>query len=175
VLVVEAVPGGADHPDAFDPRRLAPWLTVVRGDADTEHLLLSDGRHRIRLDVAAGSIARQAPVILHYRLAGLRSADAGVLTLRRWLHLVRHGAFAASLFPRDRRMAHLVLVLRAHDADVSGASAQEIALTLFGTDAKGSPWESSALRSRVRRLVADARAMACGGYRSLLRSGIARP
>lgn len=134
-------------------------------DADGEHIVLSDGWHHIRLDLAAGSLAMGAPVILHYHLRGLASAEAKVLPLRRFLELARHGRFARSLFPDDRLAARQILALRVHDALVAGASQREIAAVLFGpADAP----RADSLRSRVRRLVREARRLAAGGYRSLL-------
>jgi hypothetical protein len=68
-------------------------------------------------------------------------------------------------------MARLVMVLRVDDALAEGASQREIAAVLFGTDAMSRDWNgrSDALRSRIRRLVREARATAAGGYRQLLR------
>lgn len=133
--------------------------------------MLSDGWHRIRIDVEEGSIAREEAVLLHYRLLGLGSVETKVLPLRRFLELCRHGRFARSLFPRDPRVERWLTVLRVHDALAAGASQREIGAALFGDDRILLDWTDSAdsLRSRVRRLVRDARTMAGGGYRQLLR------
>jgi hypothetical protein len=63
------------------------------------------------------------------------------------------------------------MMLRVHDALAAGASQREIASVLFGAERVEADWlgTSESLRSRVKRLVRDARAMARGGYRSLLR------
>lgn len=169
VLSVEATSIAPRHPDAVDLRGLERWLTTARDVDGTEHAVLSDGWRHIRLDIDAGSLSGEA-VLLRYRLVGVRRVESELLTLRRFVHLVRHRKFSASLFPRDRRISHWLLVLRAHDAHVAGASQRDIALTLFGPEHGGTRWESASVRSRVRRLLADARTMAHGGYRSLLRS-----
>lgn len=168
VLSVEASPIAPDHPDAITLSQLVPWLTIAREPGGAEHVVLSDGWRHIRLDIDTGSLADEEAVLLRYRLVGLRRVDPGLLTLRRLLHLVRHRTFSRSLFPRDRRIRHWLLVLRVHDADVAGASQRDIAVTLFGPECGGTRWESASVRSRVRRLIGDARRMARGGYRSLL-------
>lgn len=76
-----------------------------------------------------------------------------------------------SLYPPDRRVDRWIVVLRVHDAMLAGASQREIARVLFGDD-PGTPAgtdRSDSLRSRARRLAADARRMADGGYRALMR------
>lgn len=69
-------------------------------------------------------------------------------------------------------MPRLIAVLRVADALTTGASQREIATVLFGAEAVARDWNgrSDALRSRLRRLVREARTMAAGGYRQLLRS-----
>jgi len=150
---------------------LAPWLTIAIGADGREHAVLSDGRRHIRLDIAGASLAGGRPVLLRYRLAGVPSAEARLLPLRRFLHLCRHRRFSAVLFPADRQVERGLVVLRVHDALADGASQRDIARELFGADRVLPGWagESDSLRSRVRRLVAEARAMAAGGYRLLMR------
>ncbi|WP_425424013.1 DNA -binding domain-containing protein [Sphingomonas sanxanigenens] len=115
----------------------------------------------------------QEAVLLQYRLHGLASAEARLLPLRRFLNLCRHRRFARSLFPRDPRIDRGIAMLRVHDATGQGASQREIAAILFGDQRVARDWvgESDSLRSRVRRLVREAGAMARGGYRQLMRRG----
>lgn len=162
--------GSAEDPDALDPAALSAWLSIAAGSDGTEHAVLSDGFHRIRLDVAAGSLAGTGPVVLHYELAGIAAVEPKLLPLRRLLYLCRHRRFAQSLFVRDTRAARWIMLLRAHDAQAAGATQREMAAAFFGS---GADWRysSDSLRSRVRRLARDARAMAAGGYRRLLRAG----
>lgn len=158
-------------PDCFDPARFSAWLAVARDPDGREHAVLSDGWHRIRIEVDEGSIAAGRPVLLHYRLLGIASAEPRVLPLRRLLDLCRTGRFAASLFPPDARVPRWLTVLRVHDALSAGASQREIATVLFGDERTRRGWRepSDSLRSQVRRLVRDARRLASGGYRQLLR------
>ncbi|WP_353850747.1 hypothetical protein [Sphingomonas sp.] len=44
--------------------------------------MLSDGWHRIRIDVEEGSIAREEAVLLHYRLLGVASAEPKIVDRR---------------------------------------------------------------------------------------------
>lgn len=169
-LSVVAVAADRGDPDALTVADLAPWLTVMHGDNGMEHAVLSDGWHHIRIDIVEGSLAAGAPVVLHYRLSGIATAEDKILPLRRFLHLCRHHRFASSLFPRDSQAERQLLMLRVHDGLAAGASQREIAVALYGPDQVGRGWEGSsdAIRSRIRRLVAEARAMAKGGYRRLL-------
>ncbi len=170
ILPVRAEPADPNDPEALPLGALAPWLTVVPGADGREHAVISDGRHHLRLDVDAGRLAGEEAVVLDYVLRGIRSAEPRVLTLRRLLSLCRHRRFVQSLFPPDPRMPRMVAMLRVGDALAAGASQREIAIVLFGTEAMARDWRgrSDALRSRVRRLVRDARVMAAGGYRLLL-------
>ncbi|MGK6321362.1 DNA -binding domain-containing protein [Sphingomonas sp. DT-204] len=149
---------------------LRHWLTAVPDSDGNEHAVLSDGLHHIRLEIDAGTLNSNRPVLLRYRLAGIVGLDPAILTLRRFLHLYCHRRFSASLFPRDGRVERWVLLLRVHDALADGASHREIGAALFGEERIAAGWSgaSDSLRSRVRRLVADARRMAGGEYRSLM-------
>lgn len=157
--------------DGIKVERLKAWLTVARDRAGHEHAVLSDGYRHIRIDVEEGSLEDARTVLLHYRLHGTASAECRILPLRRFLHLCRTQRFARSLFPPEPRISRWVTMLRVHDAIVSGASQREIASVLFGAERVESDWggTSESLRSRVKRLVRDARLMARGGYKSLLR------
>jgi hypothetical protein len=171
-LAVTAVPTGADDPDGIRVADLARWLTVAAGPSG-EHAVLSDGWRRIRLDIEAGRFADADTIRLHYDLHGTVSAERRILPLRRFLHLCRYRRFSRALFPPDPRMKRLLAVLRVHDALAEGASQREIGAALFGEERIRHGWSdgSDSLRSRVRRLVREARAMAAGGYRLLMRRG----
>lgn len=170
-LRVLACLANPDDPDSLDPDRLVPWLSVAVDNDGLQHAVLSDGWHHIRLDLETGSLTSGKPVVLHYRLQGLRSAERRILPLRRFLHLCRHRRFAASLFPADARVPRGLLLLRVHDALQSGATQRDIAQAVFGAARAERDWThpSESLRSRVRRLVVEAREMARGGYRGLMR------
>lgn len=169
-LTVHATPIEAGHPDAVDAAMLAPWLTIVT-DAAGEHAVLSDGWRHIRLDIEQGSVAAGAPVLLDYRFKGTASVEPKILPLRRLVDLCRKGRFSVSLYPPDRRVDRWILALRVHDAVVDGASQRDIARELFGEAAGAGEGDRRAdsLRSRVRRLMGEARRLAAGGYRTLMR------
>lgn len=161
------------HADRFDPGRFARWLQIVVDPEGCEHAVLSDGYRRIRIDIEAGSIASGHPVLLRYALEGMvdRDTEARIMPLRRLAGLLRTGRFLPALFPRERRVQRMIEVLRVADALSSGASQRDIAAGLFGSERVASDWRgvSDSLRSRVRRLVCEARRMAAGGYHSLMR------
>lgn len=171
-LQMSAQPRPADCASFFDPERFRSCFVLVTDSMGCEHALLSDGYHHIRIDIEKGSLAGQQPVELNYALSGVldASAEAQLLPLRRLAGLCRTGRFLPSLFPRDRRAERLIEVLRVHDALSAGASQREIALHLFGRERVPNDWRevSDSLRSRVRRMVREARRMAGGGYRLLL-------
>jgi len=157
-------------PDSICIDKLAPWLTVAIDPEGREHAVLSDGWHHIRLDILEGRLEGQEAVLLRYELRGLASADARLLPLSRFLHLCQHRRFARSLFPRDSWIDRGIEMLRVYDALSEGASQREIGAALFGDGRVRQDWSagSDSLRSRVRRLVRDARSMARGGYRQLM-------
>ncbi len=168
---VAAVPADPSDPESLRIDRISSWLAMAVDADGREHVCLSDGWHHIRLDVEEGRLTGQEAVLLNYRLRGLASAEHRVLPLRRLLDLCRHRRFARSLFPRDPWIDRGIAMLRVHDAIREGASQREIGAALFGDDRVAQDWNdgSDSLRSRVRRLVKDARDMARGGYRQLMR------
>lgn len=170
---VDALPVGDDHAGRFDPARFSPGFAFVTDRYGREHAVLSDGYRRLRIDVEDGSLAAGHPVLLRYRLAGIvgEGTEARLLPLRRLAGLYRTGRFLPALFPPDPRVERSLMTLRVHDALMAGASHREIAIALFGAKRIPVDWRSAtdSLRSRVRRLVRDARGLANGGYRKLFR------
>jgi len=159
---------------AFDVTALPRW-TAVQIDAEGEHWRIGHDLRSIRLDIIEGTL-RDGPVQLEYRIGGLESAIPAVLTLRRFLALACTRRWPAKLFPRESRAPRWIATLRAHDAVVAGASQRDIAVRLFGPAVIGPRWRTTApsYRLRVQRLVAGARAMANGGWRTFLDSPPAR-
>lgn len=158
--------------DAIDPADFAGALILAADGEGREHAVISDGWHHIRIDLNAGSLAAGA-VILRYRLEGSVSARPQLLSLRRLVDFSINRRFARSLFPPDRRIARWLLALQVHDALVAGATQREIAGALYGERHVAADWGgvSDSLRSRVRRLVSEARRLAQGGWRTLLGGG----
>lgn len=66
---------------------------------------------------------------------------------------------------RDR----FILVLRALDGHLEGASYRQIAETLLGFAGTKADWEADSRKNQTRRLVADGLRYMRGGYRDLLR------
>ena len=155
--------------DSFDLARWAPLATLIV-DGQTSHLLLNDGRLALRLDVD-GEPLTAGPVRLHYALNGFASLSAPLSTLLRLRQIMRTGEIGAPSAISPFRRARDVLLLRIWDGHRSEASQREIGRVLFGEERADRDWDgpSDSLRSRVRRLVRDARTMARGGYRVLLR------
>lgn len=166
-----AAPTPPGDPNGLILERVAPWLDIVVDRQGREHAVFSDGRRRIRLDVAHGRLTGECAVQLEYRLHGVVGAQAETLSLRRLIHLYRHRCFARSLFPRDPWLDRGIVLLRVHDAMQAGASQRDLGEVLFGPQLVSNCWNgrSDWLRSRVRRLAREARALAQGGYRQLLR------
>lgn len=169
VVTCAAQPIAPGHPDAFSIDRLTISNTTVVATSGVEHLSISDGLKRIRLDIVSGTLLK-GPVRLHYQLAGFEAVDTQVLTLRRLLAVDRFGRFSRSLHPRETKAERWVMILRAHDLSVLGASQREIAGVLLGPDAVAD-WRtrSDFLRLRIQRLLRDASVMISGGYLDLLR------
>ena len=170
VLSVEARRVPAGHGDAFDIRQFERLATVLRQADGHELLLLSDGEHRLQIDVTAGSLF-DGPVCLRYELSGFRHIEAKTLTLRRLLLLCRLGRFPRGLFPPEPRAHRWAMALQAYDGIQAGASHREIAAALFGEKVVKEDWcgRSDYLRLRVQRLVRTADQLVNGGYRDLLR------
>jgi hypothetical protein len=169
VLSVAAIAASAAG-DIFELERFGCLATLRRTCGHGEHLLLSDGFRSIRLDVATGTLV-DGPVQLRYLLSGFESAHRPLLTLRRFIALVRAGGFARSLHPPEPRARRWVMMLRAYDALANGADQRSIAEVLLRASAAVPRWRSKApsLRSQVQRLVRSARQMAEGGYAGLLK------
>jgi hypothetical protein len=144
--------------------------TVVVHVSGGEHLALSDGYRRIRLDVGRGTLC-EGPVHLRYQLQGLAGIESKVLTLRRLLELCRLGRFARDLHPPERLAPRWVAALRVYDAVREGASQRQVAAIMYGEKSTtvGEESGSDFLRLRIQRLVRVGRYMAAGGYLTLLR------
>ncbi len=171
VLQVRAIPAEESDPEAIDLARLARWMTIVRG-GEREHVALSDGWHRIRIDVVEGTLVEEGPARLDYLLSGLTRVDAHVLTLRRMLGLWHSGRFTRTLYPAEPGLPRRLETLRVGDALSDGASYREMAVALYGEERVRAEWKgrSDFLMSRVRRRTAEARAMQSGGWRALLKA-----
>jgi len=160
-----------DDPTGFDLVRFGSFSSVLRGDDPIEHVLLSDGLHRLRLDVRRGTVTR-GPVRLSFAFEGLRAIDAPLLTLRRLVAFDRRGVMPLGLFSAERRAERWIAALRAGDIARVGGSQRDVAQALFGAKRVGGDWSGASdyLRSQVRRLLHFADRMRSGAWRGLLAS-----
>jgi len=127
----------------------------------------ADGEHRFWLTDAPPVGPTSFVVILPLDTLFELRANAA---LRFWLALDgRPPGDRQHDLPPQTRDRH-VLVLRALDAKLAGASYRVIAEALLGFRGRSkNDWEVSPLKNRARRLVADGLAYMRGGYRELLR------
>jgi hypothetical protein len=161
----------SDDPEGFELGRSGCFTAVLRGEEPLEHVLLTDGLHRLRLDVRGGTVT-ELPVRLRFTFDGLRSIEASLLTLRRLVAFDRRGTMPLGLFSIDRRSERWIAALRADDARGAGASQRDIAQLLFGAERVRDDWPvpSDYLRSKIRRLLRVGERMRGGGWRNLLAS-----
>jgi hypothetical protein len=164
VLIVAA-------PRNFTRARGLDKLDLATAQAD---YILADGRHVI---LANGHQLWLPPVGPGEPLAALIPFDDDVPLriaglFRFWQHVAGQ---SLSSPPRSMRLTpqrrdRLILMLRALDAHLAGATYREIAAALFGDEAVAEPgWKTAPVRARTIRLVQDAIAMMEGGYFDLLR------
>lgn len=167
VLCAKAERAGAPE-DCFDIGRLQHFATIVDDGDGSEHLLLSDGRRSLRIDLVGSLCAGQA--LLEYCLAGFTRLTGPLLVLRQLLALLRDGDFSPALHRPETRAARWILALRAHDGMTAGATQREIAEVLLSADAAAPRWRVHAptVRSAVQRLLREAKRMEAGGYLALL-------
>jgi hypothetical protein len=169
-FVLTAEPVHSDRRiDAFEPASFGDLARIIAADG-AEHLLLSDGMRVIRLDGPPRTFSAERNV-LRYLIEGLASAEAPVLTLRRFLLLCRTGRFSPLLHRREARARRWIMMLRASDALAEGADQRQIAKVLLSRSVVEPRWRSreSSVRSQAQRLVRAARQFAAGGHRRLLR------
>lgn len=127
----------------------------------------SGGEHRFWLSDPPPVSSTSFVVILPLDTLFELRAEAA---LRFWLALAgRPPGDRRRDLPPQTRDRH-VLILRALDAKLAGASYRVIAEALLGFRGRSkNDWEVSPLKNKVRRLVADGLFYMHGGYRELLR------
>lgn len=158
-----------DDPCGFDLASVGCFSAVLRGEDPLEHVLLSDGLRRLRLDVRGGTVTR-GPVCLRFAFEGLRKIDPPLLTLQRLVSVARRGTLPLGLFAKERRAVRWIAALRADDMARAGGTQRDIAEALVGTARLQQDWggTSDYLRSQVRRLLRFGKRMRSGGWRALL-------
>jgi hypothetical protein len=165
----------APVPNGFDAARIA----VLEAEQPQRTHDGPDGRHILLDDVAGPHQLWCFETDAQQRLGVLIPLDADFrlrLAAVQRLHRRMIGLSAGPL-PRGWRLTAMqrrrfVLMLRALDGHLEGASYREIARVLLDAEAArwpASAWKSSAARSQVIRLVTEGTAIMNGGYRKLLR------
>jgi hypothetical protein len=164
VLSVHAVPAGK-HEQGFDLRDLAAFATIVIDPGGTEHIALSDGTMRLRIDVHSGSLLSGA-VRLEVICNDIKRLDVTAPMLAQLASLCRHRRFMHSHFPQEKCTSRWIKALRVYDGLSAGASQRDIAIALYGARRVADEWhgDSDAMRAYIRRLIKTARALASGGY-----------
>ena len=165
VLSVHAMPAGP-HEQGFDLRAFAALATIVIDPDGTEHIVLSDGTRRLRIDVHSGSLLSGA-VRLEVICNDIKRLDAAAAMLAQLASLSRHRRFMPSHFPQEKCTSRWIKALRVYDGLSAGASQRDIAIALYGARRVADEWQgdSDAMRAYIRRLIKTARSLASGGYR----------
>ena len=145
--------------------------TVLSLADDSEHLLLGEPGRAVRLEIISGTLLN-GPVLLSYRLSGVQQVRWRLAALQRFIGC-QSGNVASGTRPRSSSGARRLQVLRTLDALALDPRHRAVSIALFGAPQTQSDWRqgSDYLKSRVRRLVAQARSLADGGYRNLVMLG----
>lgn len=167
VICALARPCRSAEPGAFSLFDL-PWPAVLLQQPDRQELLVESPQGQIRLSLAAGDLL-QGSVGLRYIIEGAALLER-THALQRWDWLLRKGAWPQGLGLGATRGERWSLLLATLDALSRHRSLRETAIALFGEVTVEREWNQASdhLKSRTRRLVAQARALAAGGYRKLL-------
>lgn len=176
VPVLEVQPMRASEPGVLDLRALALPALVVRTEDGEQHVLVSEGRCRLRLAVVQGDVL-SGPVACRYRLPRSELAGASFEGLRQLVALGETGHLPAGGARPRTKVARWIEILRAYDARRAGASQREIAILLFGRARVEEDWSgrSDYMRMRVQRLLRAAEEMVAGRYRALCGLAPAKP
>ncbi len=158
VLIAEVMDADAPPLEGLDLLAVASLVTLEVDANEDQHLLLSDGKASVRVDIVRGTLLG-GRALLSYQLWGGQRLQTPVLSLRRLITLLVTGRFALSLFPPERLASRWILELQVSDALAAGASHREIANLLFGSIIADRNWrdDGGSVRSRVRRAVNTAK------------------
>jgi len=168
VIVAAARPCAPQEPAAIDIVQMPHRVTILQVEGEHEEIAIAHASGDIRLCLREGTVTR-GPVQLTYVLQ--EPGLAGRLgALQRWHALVNTGRVPRALHPVQARQSRWPLLIATLDALACGCSRRETAIRLFGAQEVARQWHhpSESLKMRVRRLIAQARTLVCGGYRDLL-------
>jgi hypothetical protein len=164
VIPARATAAAGCHGTPFDLFRQAAPIVHLSLASGGEEVLIGRGAASLRLSIVEGTLL-QGPVMLGFHLEGTDRLQIDLNRLGRLARYLRSGHVTAPK-PRTDRGARRRQILRVLDALATGASYREIARVLYGVDAVTREWDGTSdhMRSRTRRLVAQARRLVRGGY-----------
>lgn len=167
IVIFDTAP--PDLPGAIAASALPSGVELIL--AGVRHLVADQDGLRHRLQVRAAD--PEARLSMHLPPLGDTLRAAACDAALRMLAGRATAEPAALLRPSSLQRQRLALLLRILDADAAGGSNREIGIAivypwLAGTAATA--WKASGERRRVQRLLAEARHLADGGYRDLLRT-----
>jgi hypothetical protein len=166
VIVVDAFPAES----GFDLAAVAKFVVVAVDDQAREYLVLSDGHHHVRIDIAHGSVLA-GPVTFKLHCKEPQIVPLAAETLTRAGLVWQHQRMPSARFPKDPKLSRLVMALRVYDALHDEAHYRDIARALFGDDRVEREWrgDSDSLRATIRRIAKQAKQLAAGGYHNIMR------
>lgn len=167
-FILKAIARPGDR-DGFDLARIVRRADLAAGPARRVHHLVSDGATSLRIDLVGRHLAG-GPVRLLFEVTGPAQLRTHIAMLEQLDRLWRCGGLVQTAPVSAARSARLARLLRVHDALAQGAAQRLIAEHLFDASVADPLWriERPTVRSQVQRLVRGARAMAAGGYWTLL-------
>lgn len=170
VVLMEAEPTVPSDPVAVDFMALGGELFVQPTVGSGERVMLRHGGLHLRVDVTEGTVL-DGPVRPKVVLPGFWGISPQLLTLKRLGVLARRGRMPTSLQPNVRRAGRWTRMLQTLDGILAGGSHRDIADAIFGAATVRSEWRGASdhLRLKVQRLVREARRLADGGYRAILK------
>ena len=166
IISVSAIPSLSAG--AVNFQRYRGRLFGVRADDGIEHVVLSDGKCRIALDVCEGTLF-DGLVSLGTELINSDESKRQLIQLPRLLAALADPFGKIPACHTTAANRKIVAALRVADGLAAGASHRELAIALFGIERVAADWLgiSDALRSQVRRLVKSAQYFSGGGWRDI--------
>ena len=170
VLHIVAEPAETGAADALCFATIPGDLFVKPGLGQSEHVLIRHGGLHPRIDILAGTVL-DGPVRPRVVLPNLTGIAPQLLTLRRLSALALRRQLPSTLRQSEKRALRWAKMVQALDGMVAGGSQREIAVALFGEPIVRAEWRGASdhLRLKIQRLVREARRLASGGYRAILK------
>lgn len=172
VLPIAAHPtvDGFDRYDVVDFSKLGVSVTVLKLPSAQEYVLLTEGFLTIQFHVLSGTVLN-GPVQITFQPGRLAVRKEELLTIDRFRAFRQNGRFDESLFPRHPRAERWMMVLRTLEFAPLDSEPNYLAMAgaLFRSE-NVRHWteENEWIRSRLRRVVTEARALVNGGYLNIL-------